>query len=177
MEQETLAKRLGTTAHVSLLMMKGKRLGLAVPEGLWTLAVQRGCRHYAQGNEPAEDLVGVEEFTNEELALALLTISGAYDPHTIRCGAAMLGAPGNDVDALARLAKWERSEGVVRYVAECGARFEPDNAFWTDLLDRLPSVGPLKPGVMPHPTRFVAMNGYERGVGAKITHEWQRPAA
>ena len=28
---------------------------------------------------------------------------------------------------------------------------------------------------MPHPTRFVAMNGYERGVGKKITTEWQRP--
>ena len=28
---------------------------------------------------------------------------------------------------------------------------------------------------MPHPTRFVAMSGYERGVGKKITTEWQRP--
>jgi hypothetical protein len=28
---------------------------------------------------------------------------------------------------------------------------------------------------MPHPTRFVEMNGYERGVGKKVTTEWQRP--
>ena len=177
MENETLALRLGTTAHVSPLLMKARRLGVAVPAGLWTLAVQRGCRHYTQGNEPAGELVGVEAFTNEELALALLTIAGSYDPHSIRCGAAMLGAPGNDVGTVVRLTKWERSEAVVRYVAECAARFEPEIAFWAELLARIPVVAEPKVGVMPHPTRFVAMNGYERGIGKKITYEWQRPAA
>lgn len=87
----------------------------------------------------------------------------------------MLSADGNDPVNLARLAVWERSEAVVRYVAECGAKFEPGNAFWSRLLALLPQVPPPKEGVLPHPTRFVAMNGYERGVGRKITTEWQRP--
>lgn len=118
-----------------------------------------------------------EDFSDEELAVSLLTIAGPYDPHYIRCGAAMLGADGNDPATLARLAKWERSESVIHYVAECGLRFEPDNPFWSSLISKLPKCNPLKSGVMPHPTRFVAMNGYERGIGRKITYEWQRPAA
>lgn len=122
-------------------------------------------------------MVDPRQFTNEELAMSLLNIAAPYDPHSIRCGAAMLGAPGNDPSCLARLAKWERSEIVVRYVAECGERFEPLNPFWKELLELLPFTGVPKSGVMPHPTRFVAMNGYERGVGRKITCEWQRPAA
>ncbi len=177
MEQETLAHRLGMTAHVSPLLMKARRLGLRVPEDLWVLAVQRGCRHYTQRNEPEVELVDAERFTNEELAMSLLNIAAPYDPHTIRCGAAMLGAPGNEPARLARLAKWERSELVVRYVAECGERFEPFNPFWKELLSLLPVTEVPKSGVMPHPTRFVAMNGYERGVGKKLTCEWQRPAA
>lgn len=177
MKSETLARRLGTTAHLSPLLLKARRLGLAAPEDLWVLAVQRGCRHYWQGNEPEKELASKTQFSNAELALALLSIAAPYEPHSIRCGAAMLGAPGNDVETLARLAVWERSESVVRYIAECGMRFEPQNVFWQSLLERLPACPPPKAGVMPHPTRFVAMNGYERGVGKKVTTEWQRPAA
>jgi len=165
------------TAHVSPLLMKAARLGLRGPEDLCTLAVQRGCRHYSQGEEPRDEMVSRVDFSDEELAASLLTIAGPYDPHSIRCGAAMLGAKGSDPVALARLAKWERSEAVFRYVAECGSRFEPDNPFWRTLISILPECTPLKSGVMPHPTRFVAMNGYERGIGGKITYEWQRPAA
>jgi hypothetical protein len=87
----------------------------------------------------------------------------------------MLGAFGNDPAIVARLAIWERSEAIVRFVAECGRKFEPQNIFWRDVLDRLPECSVLKDGVMPHPTRFVAMSGYERGVGKKITTVWQRP--
>lgn len=175
MSKDTLAHRLGTTAHLSPLLMKARWLGLRVPEDLCTLAVQRGCRHYWQGDEPATPLLTQEQMSDEELAMALLCIAGQYDPHAIRCGAAMLGAEGNDPVNIARLAVWERSEAVVRYVAECGAKFEPENAFWSTLLTLMPQTPPPKPGVLPHPTRFVAMNGYERGVGKKITTEWQRP--
>ena len=175
MEPETLAHKLGTTAHISPLLMKARRLGLRGAEDLCTLAVQRGCRHYWQGTEPTEALLTTFQFSNEELAVALLSIAGPYDPHMIRCGAAMLGAEGNDPQTLARLTRWERSEQVVRYIAECGMKFEPANAFWSELLALLPVTPPPKDGVMPHPTRFVAMNGFERGIGKKITTEWQRP--
>lgn len=48
----TLAEKLGTTAHLSPLLRKAARLGLGAAE-LRALAVQRGCRHYQTGNEPA----------------------------------------------------------------------------------------------------------------------------
>ena len=174
METETLARKLGTTTHLSPLLMKARRLGLRVPEALRILAVQRGCRHYWQGNEPANELIPVEAFSNEELAVALLSVAQVYDPHSIRCGAAMLGADGNDPQVLARLAVWERSEMVFAYVAACGKKYESDNPFWAELLALLPAMPEPKEGVMPHPTRFVAMNGYERHVGRKTTVEWQR---
>jgi hypothetical protein len=87
----------------------------------------------------------------------------------------MLAAGGNDPTTIARLAINERAVVVVRYIAECGRRFEPHNEFWGQLLDLLPQCPEPKAGVMPHPTRFVAMNGYERGVGTRISTEWQRP--
>jgi hypothetical protein len=139
-----------------------------------TLAVQRGCRHYSDGSEPKKALASEAEFSNEELAIALLSPALPYRPHSIRCGAAMLGAAGNDPRRLARLAAMERAVVTVRYVAEAGRRFEPENKFWGELLAALPSSLPPRDGVFPHPTRFVAMTGFTRK-GPGLVIEWQRP--
>jgi hypothetical protein len=87
----------------------------------------------------------------------------------------MLAAEGNDPRRLARLAVMERCVAPVRYVAEAGRRFEPGNPFWQELLAVLPKTPPPKPGVLPHPTRFVAMTGFTRR-GREFVAEWQRPA-
>jgi hypothetical protein len=42
------------------------------------------------------------QFSNEELAVALLSTALRYEPHSIRCGAAMLAAEGNDPRAESR---------------------------------------------------------------------------
>lgn len=175
MATPTLAAKLGTTTHLSPLLHKARRLGLG-PQQLETLAVQRGCRHYSNGTEPKEPLAQESEFSNEELAVALLSVALRYDPHSLRCGAAMLGAEGNKPRRLARLAVMERSEAPVRYVAEAGQKFEPKNPFWPELLRVLPLTAPPKEGVMPHPTRFVAMTGLTRQ-GPGLVIEWQRPQA
>jgi len=174
METVTLATKLGTTTHVSPLLRKAERLGLG-PRELGWLAVQRGCRHYSSGAEPDQPLATEHAFSNEELAIALLSIALPYDPHAIRCGAAMLGAPGNDNRRLARLAILERSTVPVRHVAGAGRRFEPGNPFWSDLLAALPAAPPPRSGVLPHPTRFVAMTGFTRR-GRETVVEWLRPA-
>ena len=173
METETLATKLGTTTHLSPLLHKARRLGLG-PEELEILAVQRGCIHYSTGLEPVQPLVTEAEFSNEDLALALLSIALRYDPHSLRCGAAMLGAEGNDPQRLARRAVMERCVTPVRYVAEAGRRFEPDTPFWKAILDALPPGRPPRSGVLPHPTRFVAMTGFTRR-GPELVVEWQRP--
>src|SRR5271165_4169943 len=136
METPTLATKLGTTSHISPLLQKARRLGLG-PRELQILAVQRGCRHYSNGSEPDEPLVPESEFSDEELAIALLSPALPYEPHSIRCGAAMLGANSNDSRRLARLAVMERAVLPVRYVAEAGRRFEPEQGFWQELLKAL----------------------------------------
>ena len=171
----TLATRLGTTTHVSTLLRKARKLGLVAPDDLSSLAVQRGCRHYWHEGVPDGELATREQFSDEELAIALLDVALSFDPHAIRCGAAMVNAEGNSPKRLAWLAKLERSEQVLRYVAECGKKYEPENAFWDELLALLPVTPPPKDGALPHPTRFVAMTGFIPGVGRKLVIEWQRP--
>lgn len=171
----TLATRLGTTTHVSMLLRKARNLGLATPADLANLAVQRGCRHYWHEGVPAGELATREQFSDEELALALLNVALPFDAHAIRCGAAMVSAEGNTPKRLAWLAKLERSEQVLRYVAECGRRYEPENPFWEELLAVLPITPEPKDGALPHPTRFIEMTGFIPGVGRKLVTEWQRP--
>ena len=173
MKTPTLAEKLGTTAHISALLKKAERLGLDA-EGLERLAIQRGCDYYHEGDPLPPPSVSRDQFSDEELATALLNPSLRYHPQTLRLGAAMLGAAGNDPETIARLAKHERCESIVRYVAESGTRFEPQNIFWTKLLSLLPVTPAPKSSVVPHPTRFVAMTGITRR-GVETVTEWIRP--
>ena len=174
MKTPTLAERLGTTPHISPLLQKAKRFGLRSPELLEGLGVARGCQHYWSPELVSVPAVSESDFSNEELAVALLSPCLAYSPHTIRVGAAMLGATGNDITLLARLAVAERCVTQIRYVAGAARQFEPNNPFWRQLLDALPQSPPLKDGVMPHPTRFVSMTGMTRA-GVRPVTIWNRP--
>jgi len=173
MNAPTLAERLGTTTHLSPLLHKARRLGMGAKE-LELLAIQRGCDFYDTGKPSPVPSVTPEQFSDAELAIALLNPALRYDPQTIRLGAAMLSAAGNTPEEIARLAKFERCQAVVCYVAECGRKFEPDNEFWARLLGLLPDTPPLRSGVVPHPTRFVAMTGITRR-GVETVTEWIRP--
>lgn len=151
----TLAARLGTAPHISGLRQKARRLGLPGLDDLANEAVARGCYHYSPGfDHGLRSRVSERDFPNCELAIALLTIANRYDPRILRIGAMLLGAEGNDPRTLARLAVWERCEGVVRYLVTCALRYEPGSPFWLELLAALPP-GPMpKEGVLPHHSRF-----------------------
>lgn len=173
MKVPTLADRLGTTTHLSPLLHKARRLGLG-PKELETLAIQRGCDYYHHGGALPLSSVTHEQFSNAELGIALLNPSLSYDPQSLRLGAAMLGATDNRAEDVARLAKFERCQAIVRYVAESGRRFEPENEFWVTLISLLPNTPSLKSSAMPHPTRFVAMTGITRR-GLETVAQWIRP--
>ena len=176
MEPVTLARKLGTTAHLSCLRQSAKRVGLVSEKDLIDEAVARGCFHYMeQIGHPPQQRVSEEVFSNEQLALALLTIANPYEPWFIRIGAMMLSHPSNDVRKLALYTKYERSEVIVREIALAGLRYEPENAFWSELLALLPETAPPKSGVMPHHTRFVSIPGLIalKTVGPT---KWLRPA-
>jgi hypothetical protein len=172
----TLAQKLGTTVHLSPLLVKARRCGLPTPEALESLAVARGCWHYKHSDMAAVPPVAEAQFSNEELAIALLSPCLPYSPHTIRVGAAMVGAPGNQPESIALEAVAERCVPQLRYIARAGAQFEPENSFWSGLLRRLPVAPEPKDGVMPHPTRFVSMTGITRA-GSQRQTVWIRPRA
>ncbi len=174
MKTPTLAEKLGTPPHISPLLKKAQRLGLHSAELLESLAVARGCWHYRSPDLGLAPEVSESDFSNEDLAAALLSPSLPYLAHTIRLGAAMLGATGNGIEFLARLAVAERCVIPMHYVAEAALHFEPDNLFWRGLLDHLPESLPVPDGVMPHPTRFVSMTGMTRG-GVRPPPIWIRP--
>lgn len=170
----TLAEKLGLSPHDSALLRKAAGLGLGSTEKLESLAVERGCWHYRSPDLVQSSEVPESDFTNEELALALLSPALPYSPHTIRVGAAMLGATDNDVSVLVNLAVGEHAVAPVRYIAGAALRFEPENPFWRQLLDRLPAAPQIEDGVMPHSTRFVSMTGMTRtGTGPVVV--WIRP--
>jgi hypothetical protein len=158
-------------------------MGLGQPEDLEKLAVSRGLRYYdARGDSMKNQLPVVQaigeksgrSFSNEELALALLSPSAPYSLLRLRMGAAMLAADGNRPESIARLARQDRSERIVRHIAQCGMEAEPRNPFWTALMDLLPLFPPMRPDALPHLTRFVAMTGLSRaGKGTSLM--WIRP--
>ena len=118
---------------------------------------------------------GMDEFSNEELAIALLSVVLPRTQWRLRIGAAMLAAHGNSPERLARLAVHERSEQVVSYIAQCLRQVEPGNDFWDKLLALLPNpTFQPAPGVLPHITRFVAMTGLTRH-GKQTIMQWIRP--
>jgi hypothetical protein len=174
MNTPTLAEKLEILTPPSPLLLKAQRVGLNSPALLENLGVARGCWHYRNPSSPPAPNVSEAELSNEELALALLSPAQPYSPHTIRVGAAMLSAAGNDVPTICRLAEAEHCSALIRYIANAAQVFEPDNLFWRQLLKQLPATPPIKDGVMPHPTRFVSLAGITRG-GTRPAPVWIRP--
>ena len=179
----TLAQRMGTTPHISPLLMKAGRLGLKKPEDLEKLAVRRGLRYYESygdskslPNDQAGSIINAKEdvLSNEELALALISPATPYSLQRLRMGAAMIAALGNKAETIAHLAKRERSESIVRHIAQCGNEAEPNNPFWKKLLRLLPQTPAPVIDALPHLTRFVAMTGLTHA-GKGLRMQWIRP--
>ena len=180
----TLAEKLGFPAHHSLLLRKARQAGLHDSSALIGLAVVRGCQHYWGGPElPPTELPSLAAFSDEELAIALLSPSLPYNPRAVRVGAQMLGSRRNQAARLALLARREQAENVVRHIAAAGQQTEPDEPFWQELLAALSAASPsrsvLPPSVLPHPSRFRSeiglLNPFNPIPGGKQRVTWLRP--
>jgi hypothetical protein len=160
-------------AIASPLLDKVRRLGLSLPLDLERLAVMRGCDYYDRDFGPRLPPLGEVPLSNTELAIALIVPSLHPAAREIRLAAALLGAPDVRAEEVAALAVQENCAEVVRHIALCGRRFEPENSFWQTLLARLPNVK-VDADRWPHPTRFVEMTGIDRGKVGVFTR-WIRP--
>lgn len=167
----------------SKLLKKIASLGLEIPDDLEKLAVVRGLRYYDTGNEGdqlrqnAALQVSTDRLSNAELAIAMLSPdlpgeNAAAVQMRQRIAAAVLSASDVDAADLAALAIEERCVPIVVWIATCGADVEPEHSFWTELTDRLPE--PELVLSAPHPTRFFAMSGIDKGV-KRTTRQWIRP--
>jgi hypothetical protein len=173
----SIAQTFGSTAHVSPLLRKVRRLGFGAPEDLLRLAAARGCHHYMpiggevrEGEDPGLAVLG-----DEELGVAMISGSQVHDPRLIRCAAQLLS--GSDISAskLARLACMERCVPLLAYIAFHAIKGDLDRRdFWSELLQRLPPSSPVASDQWPHPSRFVIQSGYKRGGGAPAPI-WLRP--
>jgi hypothetical protein len=157
--------------------MKIKRLGIADARALAAIAtLKRGCVHYrpySEGESPRA--VSEEELSNEELAIALLAPGWPYEPVNIRISAQLLSGGCSSIK-LVHLARQERSTAILRHIAECGARTEPQNQFWQELLNGLTKSPAPPPGVLPHESRFRSDRGIINPLrGGEARRHWLRP--
>ena len=179
---QLLAHRLGTTAHLSPLVHKAERLGMRMPEDLERLALARGLRYFGQLSQTANDdlnegsrsLPSPDQFSNEELAIALMSPTLPYSLNRLRMAAAMLGAHGSSAEIILRLSQLERCENIVHHIAECASHVEPGHPLWQTLLHGLSAQPSPPPDILPHPSRFVAMSGLDR-TGRNTKSQWIRP--
>lgn len=175
-----VAESLGGTAHISPLLRKAAKLGLMSADDLLRLAVRRGCTHYAPPDYTPAGVrdPGRDQFSDLELAIALVSAAQIYEPQLMRCAAQLLGAPEIEPSDLARLARMERCEPVIRHIAEAGRRLDEEHGdFWAAVLRALPAPrGSVRPAVLPHPSRFVLESGWGKA-GSAHGHArvWLRP--
>jgi len=163
-----VANTYGSTAHLSPLLRKTKRLGLSTPDTLLRLAVRRGCAHYAPADETETRVVdpGLDRLSDTELAIALISGAQEYDPQRMRCAAQLLSGPRVDAVNLARLARMERCVPVLAYIAKLARQWdEGREGFWASVLAGLPPQPGFRSEAWPHPSRFMLQAGYQRGGG------------
>jgi hypothetical protein len=159
----TLAQKLGQTTPVSLLRKKATRLVIQTSEDALRLAASRGCGHYRPCDavgiaDPGRDLL-----PDDELAILLISGESAYDPLAIRCAAQLARSKRVDPRRLARLARLEKADRVLRHIARAGVEHDEEGrAFWQTVLDCLPHVPFHEEPYLPHWTRFVSMPGIQR---------------
>ncbi len=100
-----------------------------MPLDLERLALPRGCEYYARELSPRIPPLDEVALSNAELAIALIVPSLAPTAREIRLAAALLDEPEIRAEEVAALAVEERCAEVVRHIALCGRRFEPENSF------------------------------------------------
>lgn len=151
--ENTLARKLGTTTHKSLLLYELAQMGMDSPTKLVEEAIARGCSHYRINPDKSYE-INFPEASNEKIAMALLSPCNSYEPQWLRIGAQLLSHPSNNPKQLARISIKDRSASVLKYIAQCGRQTEPENPFWQEIINQLQNYQPGPANVISHISRF-----------------------
>ena len=157
----TLARKLGTPAHVSGLAIRLARssgAGKRLPEWLLKAAVERGAAHYRRDFDPAlpPDNPAISD---EEIGIALCLGQHPYNLDNLRAAAQLLSSPRVDAARLGRLAVRERCEPAMLHIAAVAERFAPDLQPWAYLRQHLTPRPVPRADALPHWTRLVSHTG------------------
>jgi hypothetical protein len=166
--KQTLARMMGDVPHVSALWRKVRELS-GCPDDralMWLLkcAVERGAGHYNR-EFPCNLPPDKPQLSDEELAVALCLGQHPYNSVFIRAAAQLLTCPRTDVSRLEHLARMERIEGVLSYVANVAEKIAPDAQPWNQMRRNLKLRRPNKIENLPHWSRFVSQTGVTVGGG------------
>lgn len=158
---DTLARRLGDTAHVSGLAIRLARLSGAadqLPEWLLKIAVERGAKHYQRAFDP---LLPPDNLTvsDEEIGIALCLGQLPYNLDNLRAAAQLLSSPRVDRVKLARLAVQERCEPTLLHIAALAQDLSPALEPWAYLRRHLRARSTPRTDALPHWTRLVSHTG------------------
>lgn len=147
--ESALAARLGTTRHVSSLLLKAQRLRRQYPSPTaaeledWLLdqANARGATVVTRLVDPVTNMAPIPagEFSNEELVVAICHPNGDDRPQALRAAAQLVSRGDVDAVGLVRVVRRERAELVLLELARQALRVEPGHAIWGQirvLLDR-----------------------------------------
>jgi hypothetical protein len=150
------ATSLGDTTHISPLLRKlflASDAGLQLPLWLLAVAAKRGASDFAPRLSPALPQDN-SSLSNEELAIGLCLNHMPDDPVLICAAAQLLSSTTTDVAKLLWLAKTERTEAVLRYIADACAEVSPEMEPWKTVRERLFPRARAKQGVLPLASSF-----------------------
>ncbi len=171
----TLASKLGQPTHVSPLLKKLERAGITNAKEMAATAIARGCHHYA-GSLPALPIPArtSQTISDEELAIALLCPSNPYDPMLVRIGGQLLSKQSCKPEKLIALAKRERCEAILKYIAQAGEETESNSGTWQYFIAQLMQYPTPKKGILPHKSRFRREAGVTNPKNTALKAQWLR---
>lgn len=142
-QSQTLAKRLGITTHVSVLLRKVDRLRQRYPsvtaackeDWLLDVANARGVRIVTRLPDGVATLTPPPEYelSNEELAVAICHPACLDRPQMIRAAAQLISRAAVDVPYLLLIARRERTDIVLAELARQALKVAPTHASWLSI--------------------------------------------
>ncbi len=162
-DEMALARRLGTTTHISPLRMKLERLSRRIPSAgalctedwLVDIANDRGARIVYRENRLANATVGVSEsdLATEELVVGICQLQCLDRPQMLRLAAQLISRQSLNIQRLCLIAERERAGIVLAELARQALHVNPHHEAWRTIADRFSSARAPRDSIL-HWTRL-----------------------
>lgn len=144
-------------------------------DGLMSIAVQRGCSHYAPLTRGRAVDPGKATLPDEAVAVALMQGDPSERFDHIRAGAMLLSKLSNDAGEIGRRAQALGVEDRIRHVAEIAISVGDHPDFWKGIVESLGErVEMNERERLPGHSRFMSLSGVGRP-GQMRQNVWLRP--